>query len=69
MDLFCYLCFVFFMLVFVMFLLSVHRSLIVTCWERANLLALLYVIFSSVFVTFPCGVLGRVYVVLDCINS
>ena len=25
--------------------LSVHCSLVVTCWERANLLALLYVMF------------------------
>ena len=40
--------------------LSVHCSLVVTCWERANLLALLYVMFSCVFATFPCGVLGQV---------
>ena len=33
----------------------------VTCWERANLLALLYVMFSCVFVTFLCGVLGQVW--------
>ena len=38
--------------------LSVNWSLVVTCWERANLLATLYVMFSCVFVTFPCGVLG-----------
>ena len=36
-------------------------SLVVTCWERADLLALLYVIFSCVFVTFPNGVLCRVW--------
>ena len=41
-------------------LLSVHCSLVVTCWERVNFLALLYVMFSCVFVTFPCGVLGQV---------
>ena len=41
--------------------MSVHCSLLVTCWERANLLALLYVMFSCVFVTFPCGVLGQVW--------
>ena len=29
--------------------------------ERANLLALLYVMFSCVFVTFQCGVLGQVW--------
>ena len=39
--------------------LSVHYSLVVTCWERANLLALLYVMFL-VFVTFQCGALGQV---------
>ena len=39
--------------------LSVHRSLVVTCWEMADLLALLYVMFYCVFVTFPCGVLGQ----------
>ena len=28
--------------------LSVHYSLVVTCWERSNLLAFLYVKFSCV---------------------
>ena len=37
--------------------LSAHCSLV----ERANQLALLYVMFSCVFVTFPCGVLGQVW--------
>ena len=32
----------------------------VTCWERADLLALLCVMFYCVFVTFPCVVLGQV---------
>ena len=41
--------------------LSVHFSLVVTCWERANLMTLLYVMFSCVFVTFPCGDLGQVW--------
>ena len=41
--------------------LSVPCSLVVTCWERAELLALLYVAFYRVFVTFPCDVLGRVW--------
>ena len=40
--------------------LFVHCSLVVSCWELADLLALLYVIFSCIFVTFPCGVLGQV---------
>ena len=39
---------------------SVHCSLVVTCWKRAGLLTLLYVMFYCVFVTFPCGVLGQV---------
>ena len=29
--------------------------------RRTNLLAILYVMFSCVFVTFPCGVLGQVW--------
>ena len=37
---------------------SVHCSLVVTCWERAGLL---YVMFSGVLDTFPCGVLGEVW--------
>ena len=41
--------------------LSVHCGLVVTYWERVNLLALLYVMFSYVFVTFPCGALGQVW--------
>ena len=41
--------------------LSIHCSLVVTCWERADLLALLYVKFYCVFVTFPCGILGQVW--------
>ena len=40
--------------------LSVHCSLVATCSERAGLLALLYVMFSCVIVTFPCVVHGQV---------
>ena len=47
--------------------LSVHCSLMVTCWERADLLALLCEMFFCVFVTFPYDVLGTV--VLDCIDT
>ena len=36
-------------------------SLLDTSWERADLLALLYVMFSCVFVTFICGVLDQVW--------
>ena len=35
--------------------------IVVTCWERADLLALLCVMFSLVFDTFPDGVLGQVW--------
>ena len=41
--------------------LSVPCRLVVTCWERAYLLALLYVMFSCVFVTFPYGVLVQIW--------
>ena len=49
--------------------LSVHCSLVVTCWERANLLVLLYVMFSCVFVTFLCGVLGQVWYLVVSISD
>ena len=41
--------------------LSVSCSLVVTCWEMADLLAPLYVMFYYVYVTFPYGVLGQVW--------
>ena len=41
--------------------LSVHCSLVVIGWERADLLAPLCVMFSCVFVTFPCGVLSQMW--------
>ena len=41
-------------------------SLVVTCWERADLLTLLYVMVSHAFVTFPYGALAQVwYLILD----
>ena len=49
--------------------LSVPSSLVFTCLESADLLALLCVMFSCVFVTFPYGVLGQVYLIVsipDC---
>ena len=39
----------------------VSCSFVITCRERAALLALLYVLFSSVFVIFPYGVLGQLW--------
>ena len=42
---------------------SVHCCLMVTCWERADLLGLVSM-FNCVFVTFPCGVLGQEWYLL-----
>ena len=41
--------------------MSISCSLVVTCWERSDLFALLYVTFSCYFVTLPYGVLGQVW--------
>ena len=49
--------------------LSVHCSLNVTCWERANLLALLCVMFYCVFVTFLCGVQCQVWYFIVLISD
>ena len=39
---------------------SVHCCLVVTCWERADLLALVGDVYCT-FVTFPCDILGQVW--------
>ena len=39
---------------------SVYCCLVVTCWERADLLALVGDVYC-IFVTFPCGMLGQVW--------
>ena len=39
---------------------SVHGCLVDTCWERADLLALVGNFFC-IFVTLPCGILGQVW--------
>ena len=41
--------------------LSVPCSLVVTCSKRTDLVALLYVMFSCGFGTFPYGILGQVW--------
>ena len=41
--------------------MSVPCSLVITCWERADLLTLLCVMFPCVFVTFPYSVPGQVW--------
>ena len=53
--------FMFFCLVFAMPLcVSVYLCLVVTCWVRADILALVCDVWY-VFVTFPCGILGQVW--------
>ena len=50
-----------FCLVFVMSLCgSVYMCFVVTCWERADLLALVCGVYCE-FVTFPIGILGQVW--------
>ena len=39
---------------------SVHCCLVLTCWERADLLAHVGDVYC-IFVTFPCGILGQVW--------
>ena len=57
MDHFCYLFFVF----VCHYVMSAPYSLVVTCKERADLLALSYVAFSRGFITFTHCVLGQVW--------
>ena len=40
--------------------MSVHCCLVVTCWQSADLVALLCDV-NCVVVTFPCGILGQVW--------
>ena len=49
--------------------LSVHCILVVTCRERADLLAILCVMFYCDFVTFSCGVLGQVWCLIVSISD
>ena len=42
---------------------------VITCWEKADLLALLCVVFSCVFVTFPYGVPGQVWYLIVSIQD
>ena len=52
---FCFSC------LFLPSVMSVYCSLVITSWERAGILALLYEVFSCAFFTFPYGVLGQVW--------
>ena len=49
--------------------MSVSLSLEATCYERVDLLALLYVMFTCIFVTFPYGVLGQVWFLIASISD
>ena len=60
MDNLCYLCLVFFML---------SRLLIAALWSPAGkrlISWLLLVMFNCVFVTFPWGILGQVWYLIEC---
>ena len=59
MDPFCYLCLT--SVLILLSVLSVHCSLIITCWEKTDLLALLCVMIPCVFVTFSYGVSTQVW--------
>ena len=39
---------------------SVHCCLVITCWERTDLLALVGDV-NCICVTFPCGILGQAW--------
>ena len=62
MDPFCNLC------LSLSYCLVFSCSLVVTCWERADLVGLLYVTFFVCFCHFPIWCPGS-GVVLDCIDS
>ena len=45
---------------------SCHCCLVVTCWERADLLAIVGDVYY-IFDTFPCGILGQVcFFIVSC---
>ena len=43
---------------------SVYCCLVVTCWERADILAIVGDIYC-IFVTFPCGILGQAWYLIE----
>ena len=45
---------------------SGRSCLVVTCWEKADLLALVCGV-NCVFVTFPCGIVGQVWYLIGLI--
>ena len=47
---------------------SVHCCLVMTCWEKADLLALVCDVYC-VFVTFPGGIMGQVrYLIVSILD-
>ena len=53
-------------IIFVIYV-PVPFSLVITCLERAGLMALLCVMFPHVFITFPNGVSGQVWYLIESI--
>ena len=49
--------------------MSVPCNLVITCWKRANLLAILCVMFPCVSVTFPLGVSGQPWYLIVLITN
>ena len=49
--------------------MSVSLSLEATCYKMVDLLALLYVMFTCIFVTFLYGVLGQVWFLIASISD
>ena len=47
---------------------SVHCCLVMTCWEKADLLALVCDVYC-VFVTFPFGIMGQVRYLIVSISD
>ena len=47
---------------------SVIYCLVVTCWEKADFLALVGDVYC-IFVTFPCGVLGWVWCLIGSFHD
>ena len=64
-PLFCYVSVLSLVMLSCLFLLC---SLVVICWKKADLLALLFVVFSCVFCHFPNWCTGS-GMVPDCIDS
>ena len=49
--------------------MPVSVSLVATCWQMADLLTFLYVMFSCVYITFPFGVLGQVWYLIVSLSD